>query len=171
MDDTLIELWIMMADRVSPQLCYIHPSHMTALIQEAVRLFSPFRHEIDAAVENLQYIISHAPADSFAFRQAEELLNIIDWQRHYHPDWNAESHQLRHIRSGRCGEDIAHALALMQAGADKEVLQLTQKIIEEGDPTSDDLIMTRLIRAASYICSGNPDEGEKEIMNLYVIPD
>lgn len=167
MDDTLVELWIIMADRVSPQLCCIHPAQFTTMVQEAVRLFSPFRNETDEAVKNLEYVIERAPTDSYVFRQAGEILNIINWQKKYHPDWNAEPHQLRHIRSGRCGRTVAHALALMQAGSDDEVLELTEKILNEGDPHSDDMRMARLIRAASCICNGEPDEGEKELEMLY----
>ena len=55
----------------------------------------------------------------------------------------------------------------MQTGADEEVLKLTDTILKTADPHSDDVRIARFIRAASYICNGYPDEGEKELEMLY----
>ncbi|MBN1166796.1 MAG: hypothetical protein JXA44_06655 [Methanospirillaceae archaeon] len=166
MDDTLLELWIMMADRVSPQLCCIHPDRMTQLIKDAIFLFSPFQNRTEEAVADLTIVITHAPSGSFAFRQATELLNIIEWQRRYHPDWKAEPHPIHGIHSGRHGLELAHALALLQAGADSEVISVTQKIADSKDQDPRDQRIARLIRAASWICNGYPEKGEAELIAL-----
>lgn len=166
MDDTLLELWIMMADRVSPQLCCLYPDRMTQRIKDAISLFSPFENRTEEAVANLTIVIAHAPCESFAFRQATELLNIIEWQKRYHPLWKAEPHQIHGIHSGRHGAELAHAFALFQAGADSEVISVTQKIVDSKEKDTGDQRIARLIRAASWICSGYPEKGEAELIAL-----
>jgi hypothetical protein len=160
----LFDLWFLMAGRIAPQLCCRITPPMHGLFQAALHEVARNDGDLDLAVRCLHDIIAHAPTGWMVFQQAGELLNIIEWRRTYHPVWFSPSVRGKRLKSGRCGPFIAQAMALLQAGADDDALDLTQMIIEKSDDNSDDKRLAYLIRAAVLICRGETAAGEEEFV-------
>ena len=129
----------------------------------AVREVSREDGDLDLAVVYLHDIISNAPSGWMVFEQAGQLLNVIGWRSSYHKEWFGPDRKVRSFKPGRCGPHVAHAYALMQAASDDEALELVSRIVSEGEPESDDILMARMIRASVLICQGRIEEGEDEL--------
>lgn len=159
----LFDLWFLMAGRIAPQLCSRVSPPMHQIFQAALREVARQDGNLDLAVRFLHDIVAEAPTEWMVFHQAGQLLNIIEWRRTYHPEWFSSSVRGQRLKSGRCGPYIAQAMALLQAGADDEALQLTSLIINKSDGKSDDQCLAHLIRAAVLICTGEIGAGEEEL--------
>ena len=162
-DPLLLEIWYLMESRIAPQLLLQVPSSGNQTVQGG----TPGRYllpggDLEKAIEYLNILVRSADPDSMEFQQAGELLNIIEWRRKYHPEWTGPG-KVRRISPGRCAPHVAHAMALMQSAFDKDALDLTDRIITQGDRDSDDIRMAHLVRAGIYICTGRIDEGEAEL--------
>ncbi|MFH0968700.1 MAG: hypothetical protein V1862_13555 [Methanobacteriota archaeon] len=168
---SLIDLWFLMAGRISPQLCCRFPPPMHRAFQAAIREVSREQGDLDLAVQYLQDIVVEAPPEWMVFQQAGQLLNIIEWRRKYHTKWFTTETQGQRLKSGICGPYVAHAMALLETGADDDALILAGKIIEKGGSGSDDVRIAHLIRAAIFICSGDIDQGEEEFLQMSEVTD
>jgi hypothetical protein len=163
----LPDIWYLMASRIAPPLCCIHPPPLHAAFRAAIREVLKKDGDLDLAVRYLHDIIIEAPPESMVFQQAGQLLNIIEWRRLYHPEWFVSSVRGHRLKPGACGPYVARAMALLESGADDQALILTEKIIKLGDTASDDIQIAHLIRAAVFICSGDIITGEEEFLNVY----
>jgi len=159
----LFDLWLLMAGRIAPQLCCRTLPPMYRIFQAALREVARQDGDLDLAVRLLHEIITNAPTDGMEFEQAGQLLNIIEWRRTCHPEWFSPSVRGIRLKTGTCGPYLAQAMALLQAGADSEILDLTSRILEKSDESSDDRSLACLIRAAVLICTGEMKAGEEEL--------
>ena len=159
----LFDLWFLMAGRIAPQLCCINPPPLYHVFQAALREVSRQEGDIDLAVQYLHEIVTNASPEGMVFQQAGQLLNIIEWRRRYHSRWFSSDLKRRRMKPGKCGPYIARTMALFQAAADDEALDLCGKIIEMSDSGSDDRRLAHLIRVAILICTGEIDAGEDEL--------
>jgi hypothetical protein len=135
---------------------------MQAMFQAALREVSKQDGDLDLAVRYLHDIIIEAPCEWMVFQQAGQLLNIIEWRRLHHPAWFSSTARKSQLKLGCCGQYVAHAMALLEVGNDRDVLAVTSKILEKGPVDSDDLRIAHLLRAALYICAGEIRKGEEE---------
>ncbi len=157
------DLWYLMAGRIAPPLCCTSPPPAFLLVRQAIREIGEKNGDIDQAVLILRDLISSCPSEGFVYEQAGQLLNIIGWRQKYHQEWFSRDVHGTRLHTGRCGQHIAHALALMNTGSDDEAMELSGRIIREGTPGSDDITIAHLIRAAIQICTGEIDAGETEL--------
>ncbi len=164
--ELLPALWYLLVDRIAPKFCCRYPSPLQQIFQAAVREVSREDGDLDQAVSWLHDIVTNVPAEEMIFEQAGQLLNIIEWRRTYHPSWFSPGSRGRRLKPGRCSAYISHAIVLLQTGADKDALDLTEKILDSSDPASDDQHLAYLIRAAAFICSGEVAEGEAELARI-----
>jgi len=166
--EIIAEIWFIITGRISPDLCCIVLPPELQVFRKALKEVFKKEGNLENAVELLNEIITNIPPESMVFDQAGQLLNVIGWRTEYHPEWFGSDLKRRPLHPGRCGPHVAHAFALMQAGADDEVLSLTFRIINEGDKGTDDIRVSRLIRAAIFICQGNYHLAEDEIHRISV---
>lgn len=162
----LFDLWFLMAGRIAPQLCCINPPPLYHAFQAALREVSRQEGDIDLAVQYLHDIVAIASPEGMVFQQAGQLLNIIEWRRTYHKQWFSSNMKRRRMKPGKCGPYIARTMALFQAAADEEALDLSGKIIEKSDSDSDDRRLAHLIRVAILICTGEIEAGEDELRHI-----
>lgn len=161
--DYVPDVWYMIAGRIAPPYCCTNPSPVHTIFKKALFEVSRQDGDIDEAVRLLQEIVSHVPPEWMVFEQAGQLLNVIGWRSSYHKEWFGPDRKVRSFKPGRCGPHVAHAYALMQAASDDEALELVSRIVSEGEPESDDILMARMIRASVLICQGRIEEGEDEL--------
>ncbi|HWQ68273.1 MAG TPA: hypothetical protein VN372_15570 [Methanospirillum sp.] len=164
--DYLPDVWYLMAGRISPEMCCQSLPPADQLFRAALREVSHQNGDLDYAVSCLREIVTYAPPDWMVFGQAGQLLNILEWRRRYHKPWFTVAEKGRRIKPGKCAPYIARAIALMQIGSDKEVLDLTSRILDIGNSESADRQAAHLIRAAVLICSGEIDDGEDELRQI-----
>lgn len=165
----LFDLWFLMAGRIAPQLCCTVPPPMHQKFQAALHEVALQNGDLDRAVDFLHEIVTRVPPDWMVFQQAGQLLSIIEWRRTYHPSWFSQSVRGQRLHAGKCGPYIAQAMALLQSGADDEVLTLTSTIIERSAADSDDRRLALLIRAAVLICGGDTEAGEEEFRAAHAL--
>lgn len=164
--DYVPEVWYMIAGRIAPPLCCTYPPPAYRIFRMALAEVARKDGDMDRAVSLLQDILEHVPPEWMVFDQASQLLNVIGWRNAYHRDWFASDRKVTSFKPGTCGPHVAHAYALMQSASDEDALSLIDRIIAEGTPDSDDILMARLIRAAIFICQGHIEEGEHELLQL-----
>ncbi len=162
-DNFVADVWFLMSGRIAPALCCTNPPPDYLYFKKALQETGKQDGNLDYAIEILRDLLTQVSLDSLVFIQASQLLNVIGWRRKYHPEWFSMHTLVNHFKSGKCGPHVAHALAMLATGSDDELLKLTQKIIERGNPESDDLIIARLVRACVLICRGDIDDGENEL--------
>jgi hypothetical protein len=165
-ENLLVSIWFLLADRIAPSLCCRYPSSLQTAFLAAVRQVSHKDGDLDLAVQYLHDIIVDAPPESMVFMQAGQLLNVIEWRRRYHPGWFPPGSRGTWFKPGHCAEYISRAMVLLQTGADETALDLTTRILN--DPSADlgDVGLARLIRAVLFICTGEIDSGETEIIRI-----
>lgn len=164
--DKVAEIWFIIAGRIAPELCSKNPGAVHTLFRRALREVSRKDGDIELAIDILHDIVSIVPPEWMVFDQAGQLLNVIGWRNRYHPGWFNPDIKRNKMRPGRCGPHVAHAYALMQAAVDEEALDLTSRILNEGEENSDDIHMACLIRAAIFICQGDIESGEEEFLKI-----
>lgn len=165
-DDLLVSIWFLIADRIAPSLCCRFPPPMHRIFLAAVREVSRKDGDLDLAIRYLHEIIVAAPPEEMIFEQAGQLLHVIEWRRRYHQEWFPRGQRGTRIRPGTCGPYISRSMVMMQTGNDTAALDLTARILASPHADPEDRNLARLIRAAIHVCDGNTDIAESDILGI-----
>lgn len=162
-DDLLVSIWFLIADRIAPSLCCRYPPPLHRFFLAAVREVSRKDGDLDLAIRYLHEIIVSAPPEEMIFEQAGQLLHVIEWRRRYHQAWFPRGQRGTRIRPGTCGPYISRSMVMMQTGNDMAALDLTDRILSSPHADIGDRNLARLIRAAIHVCEGEVDAAESDI--------